>query len=98
MNLATDIFLSQDLVARLGERGEVVVQVARLDSAARGVVLGVEVQHQLGTLKFFEGACVAMLVRSGEGRSLLSDLKGGNRGCHDSKNTRMPVRFAGVPS
>jgi len=54
---------AQDLIAFFRQRIEVVVQVARLRSASRGVVLGVEIQDQLGAFELLQRPNVAVLVR-----------------------------------
>ena len=86
---------AEDLVARVGERNQVVVEVAGLGRAARRIVLGVEVEDEFGALEFIEGTNVAVLVWGGERGSLVAGAQRRNRLGHTSKNTRMPARFAG---
>ena len=89
---------AEDLVASVGERVKIFVEVAGLGRAAWRVVLGVEVEDEFGTLEFVEGAHVAVLVWGGERGSLVAGVQRRNRLGHTSKNMRMPARFAGSAS
>ena len=67
---------TQDLVALFRQRFEVVVQVAGLGSASWGVVLGVEIQNQLGAFELLQRPNVAVLVWCRKAWSLVSRFQG----------------------
>jgi hypothetical protein len=64
------------------EAGQVVVELARLAGAARGIVRGIEVDEHLGALEVLQGDGGAVLVGQGERRRLGAGLKLGRGAPH----------------